>query len=103
MKDFLEDWGKEGYYSKGCTRRVVVDSNGKGGACGGLCGDWTISNDRALLVQQETMKLSFSPLQYGQDDAQPVSLIGTDYGRRGYRQSSTRQGGRRQSHAHGQG
>src|SRR5687767_10631970 len=30
MKDFLEDWGKEGYYTKGMREARVVDSNGTG-------------------------------------------------------------------------
>src|SRR5205085_1853802 len=30
MKDFLQDWGKEGYYTKGMHQASVVDSNSKG-------------------------------------------------------------------------
>src|SRR5262249_12791092 len=30
MNDFLTDWGKDGYYTKGATSAKVVDSNGKG-------------------------------------------------------------------------
>src|ERR1051326_8877851 len=29
MKDFLQDWGKEGYYTKGMHDARIVDSNGK--------------------------------------------------------------------------
>src|SRR5947208_1199614 len=32
MKDFLQDWGKEGYYTKGMHEVRVVDSNGRGGS-----------------------------------------------------------------------
>src|SRR4030095_1705826 len=36
MNDFLQDWGKEGYYTKGMHKARVVDSNGGGGG-GGVC------------------------------------------------------------------
>src|SRR5215813_5335711 len=32
MKDFLQDWGKDGYYTKGMHDSRVVDSNSKGSA-----------------------------------------------------------------------
>src|SRR5262245_55398338 len=32
MNDFLQDWGRDGYYTKGMHEAHVVDSNGKGGA-----------------------------------------------------------------------
>src|SRR5205823_8426937 len=32
MKEFLQDWGKDGYYTKGMRRASVVDSNSKGSA-----------------------------------------------------------------------
>jgi hypothetical protein len=67
MKDFLEDWGKEGYYSKGMHEARVVDSNGKGGAVVVYVAMDTIKRPVALLVSKETMKLSFSPVnKYGQ-------------------------------------
>src|SRR6185295_16762120 len=30
MEDFLSDWGKDGYYTKGVTSAKVVDSNSRG-------------------------------------------------------------------------
>ena len=67
MKDFLEDWGKEGYYSKGMHQARVVDSNGKGGAVVVYVAMDNLKRPVALLVSKETMKLSFSPVnKYGQ-------------------------------------
>ena len=67
MKDFLEDWGKEGYYSKGMHEARVVDSNGKGGAVVVYVAMDNFKRPVALLVSKETMKLSFSPVnKYGQ-------------------------------------
>ena len=67
MKDFLEDWGKEGYYSKGMHQARVVDSNGKGGAVVVYVAMDNFKRPVALLVSKETMKLSFSPVnKYGQ-------------------------------------
>jgi hypothetical protein len=61
MKDFLTDWGKDGYYTKGRTSGEVIDSNSRG--------TWvvvyvSIDPERrpiALRVDKETLKLSFSP------------------------------------------
>jgi hypothetical protein len=61
IKDFLEDWGKEGYYTKGMREARVVDSNGQG--------SWvivhveidTLKYPVALQVNKETLKLSFAP------------------------------------------
>ncbi len=67
MKDFLEDWGKEGYYSKGMHQARVVGSNGKGGAVVVYVAMDNFKRPVALLVSKETMKLSFSPVnKYGQ-------------------------------------
>ena len=30
MQDFLTDWGKDGYYTKGVESAKVVDSNSRG-------------------------------------------------------------------------
>lgn len=62
MKDFLEDWGKEGYYTKGMHQARVVDSNGKGGAVVVYLELDTFKEPVALLVDKETLKLSFSPV-----------------------------------------
>src|SRR5688572_18303963 len=61
MKDFLTDWGKDGYYTKGRTSGEVIDSNSRG--------TWvvvyvSVDPERrpiALRVDKETLKLSFSP------------------------------------------
>jgi len=67
MKDFLEDWGKEGYYSKGIHEAHVLDSDGKGGAVVVYVAIDSFKQPVALLVSKETMKLSFSPEnKYGQ-------------------------------------
>jgi hypothetical protein len=60
IQDFLEDWGKEGYYTKSMHNARVVDSNGRGGA---VIVYVAIDDLRpvALLVDKETLKISFSP------------------------------------------
>ena len=60
MKEFLEDWGKEGYYSKDIRARIV-DSNGMGGGVVVYIGIETFKQPVALMVSKETLKLSFSP------------------------------------------
>jgi hypothetical protein len=62
MKDFLQDWGKEGYYTKGMHEASVVDSNGKGGAVVVYVGIDSLKNPVALRVDKETLKISFSPV-----------------------------------------
>src|SRR5215510_1034105 len=32
IQDFLQDWGRDGYYTKGMRDAQVVDSNGQGGS-----------------------------------------------------------------------
>ena len=61
MKDFLQDWGKEGYYTKGMHDARVIDSNGKGSAVVVYVGIDSLKNPVALRVDKETLKLSFSP------------------------------------------
>ena len=62
MNDFLQDWGKEGYYTKGMHNARVVDSNGKGGAVVVYVGIDSLRSPVALLVNKETLKISFSPI-----------------------------------------
>ena len=62
MKDFLLDWGKEGYYTKGMHEARVVDSNGKGGAVVVYVGIDSLKSPVALRVDKETLKISFSPV-----------------------------------------
>ncbi len=62
IKDFLQDWGKDGYYTKGMHQASVTDSNGKGGAVVVYVGIDSLKYPVALLVDKETLKISFSPV-----------------------------------------
>jgi hypothetical protein len=62
MKDFLQDWGKEGYYTKGMREASVTDSNGKGGSVVIYVTIDSLRYPVALLVDKETLKISFSPI-----------------------------------------
>ena len=61
MKDFLQDWGKDGYYTKGMVDPKVVDSNSKGGGVVVYVGLDNFKEPVAILVNKDTLKLSFSP------------------------------------------
>jgi hypothetical protein len=60
MEDFLQDWGRDGFYTKGMHDEHVVDSNGKGGS---VIVYVSIDDRRpvALMVDKENLKISFSP------------------------------------------
>ena len=62
MKDFLQDWGKDGYYTKGMREAHVTDSNGKGGSVVVYVTIDSLKYPLALLVDKETLKISFSPV-----------------------------------------
>jgi hypothetical protein len=62
MKDFLQDWGKDGYYTKGMRQARIVDSNGKGAAVVVYVGIDSLKSPVALRVDKETLKISFSPV-----------------------------------------
>jgi hypothetical protein len=62
MNDFLQDWGKEGYYTKGMHEARVVDSNGQGSGVIVYVGIDTLESPVALLVNKESLKISFSPV-----------------------------------------
>jgi hypothetical protein len=62
MNDFLQDWGKEGYYTKGMHEARVIDSNGRGGAVVVYLAIDSLKSPVALRVDKETMKISFSPV-----------------------------------------
>jgi hypothetical protein len=62
MKDFLQDWGKDGYYTKGMHEARVTDSNGKGGSVVVYVTIDSLKYPIALLVDKETLKISFSPV-----------------------------------------
>jgi hypothetical protein len=61
MKDFLQDWGKEGYYIKGMHQAKVIDSNSSGHAVVVYVGIDSLKSPVALRVDKETLKISFSP------------------------------------------
>jgi hypothetical protein len=61
MKDFLNDWGKEGYYTKGSTSATVIDSNSHGPDVDVYVAIDTFQIPLALRVNKESLKLSFAP------------------------------------------
>jgi len=61
MKDFVSDWGKDGYYMKGVTSAKVIDSNSRGSDVVVYVAINTFQVPLALRVNKETLKLSFSP------------------------------------------
>jgi hypothetical protein len=61
MKDFLVDWGQDGYYTKGMKKAEVIDSNGRGTAVIVYVGIDNVKVPVALRVDKETLMLSFSP------------------------------------------
>jgi hypothetical protein len=61
MKDFLNDWGKDGYYTKGSTSSKVIDSNSHGPDVDVYVAIDTFEIPLALRVNKETLKLSFAP------------------------------------------
>lgn len=60
LQNFVEDWGENGYYTKGMMSAKVIDSNNKGSS---VVVYLQIDQNRpvALLVDKETLKLSFAP------------------------------------------
>jgi hypothetical protein len=61
MQDFLTDWGKDGYYTKGVESARVVDSNSRGTSVVVYVGIETLKFPLALRVDKESLKLSYSP------------------------------------------
>lgn len=61
IKDFLEDWGENGYHTKGMQEARVIDSNSSGSV---VIVYVEIDNSApvALRVDKQTLKLSFSPV-----------------------------------------
>ena len=60
-KDFLSDWGPEGYYTKGMTSAKVIDSNSRGAAVTVYVEIDTQRIPVALRVNSQTLKLSYAP------------------------------------------
>jgi hypothetical protein len=62
IKDFLEDFGKDGYYTKGARNAHVVDSRGRGGGVV-VCVDLdTGKKELPIRVDKDSLKLSYSPV-----------------------------------------
>jgi hypothetical protein len=61
MKDFVSDWGKDGYYTKGASSFKVIDSNSHIGEVIVYVAIDNLDVPLALRVNKETLKLSYSP------------------------------------------
>ena len=61
MQDFLDDWGKDGFYTKGVTTAEVIDSNSRGTVVVVYIGFDQRDLPLAIRVDKETLKLSYSP------------------------------------------
>jgi hypothetical protein len=61
MKDFLDDFGKDGYYTKGMHQARVVTSKGAGGGVIVCVELDTLRKRLPILVDKESLKLSYSP------------------------------------------
>jgi len=62
MKDFLDDFGKDGYYTKGLHEARVVTSKGSGGAVVVCVELDTFQRRLPILVDKHSLKLSYSPI-----------------------------------------
>lgn len=60
-EDFINDWGKDGYYTKGVTNAAVFDSNSRGTAVVVYVDIPTFKLPLAIRVDKESLKLSYSP------------------------------------------
>jgi hypothetical protein len=61
MNDFLQDWGRDGYYLKGATASKVVNSHSQGTSVMVQIAIDKFDKPVELLVNKETLKLSFAP------------------------------------------
>jgi hypothetical protein len=61
MKDFLADWGKDGYYTQHLDAVRVIDSNTSGTVVIVYVDIPGFRAPLALLVDKQNLKLSFSP------------------------------------------
>jgi len=61
MQDFLMDWGKDGYYTRGAASAKVVDSNSRGTSVVVYVSIDTFKLPVAFRVDKESLKLSYSP------------------------------------------
>ena len=60
MQDFLNDWGKDGYYMKGVSTAKVFDSNSRGPVVIVYVDIDKFKLPLALRVDKESLKLSYS-------------------------------------------
>ena len=61
LQDFLSDWGKDGYYTKGVSTAKVYDSNSRGPVVIVYVDIEKFKLPLALRVDKESLKLSYSP------------------------------------------
>jgi hypothetical protein len=62
MADFLSDWGKDGYYTKGMHQARVVNSKGQGVAVV-VCIELDNHKQKVpIRVEKQSLKLSYSPV-----------------------------------------
>ena len=61
MQDFLQDWGRDGFYTKGMHDAKVIDSNSQGTSVVVYLAIDELT-PIALLVDKETLRISFSPV-----------------------------------------
>jgi hypothetical protein len=62
MKDFLVDWGEDGYYMEGMKEYSIIDSNTSGTAVVVYVQFDTFNVPVAIRVDKETFKMTFSPV-----------------------------------------
>jgi len=62
LQRFLDDWGKDGYYTKGVSTAKVIDSNSRGPVVIVYVGIDKFKLPLALRVDKESLKLSYSPI-----------------------------------------
>jgi len=60
LQDFLSDWGKDGYYTKGVSTAKVYDSNSRGPVVIVYVDIEKFKLPLALRVDKESLKLSYS-------------------------------------------
>lgn len=62
MKDFLEDFGKDGYYTKGTRKAHIVNSQGRGGGVVVCVELESGKKELPIRVDKDSLKLSYSPV-----------------------------------------
>jgi len=62
LDDFLDDWGKDGYYTEGMTSAAVIDSNNAGSSVIVYVQVDSYKEPIALRVDKSSLRLSFSPV-----------------------------------------